>query len=296
VATTGTRRRAGVVSRYGLETRHHPRRRRARSARLLAPEATSRSGPLRSDVTASVLPARRPRRRTELVKMLGQVCGRAPSGRSYSAVLRRVCRGLRDVPGLLPWPALLQRAMPADGAAPAPQGSESETPAIARRPRRPPRPTARLPRASEARARDGSILRGRVGRPYALPKADRACGSARQGAGDQTSMARVLDMSQGGRLPSHRRGSPVAVEEQVAVADYVKTVMEAYVSLPGTPARPSRRDRRLARELYGRGFSLETVRTALLLAAARRTPASRKPSRSAPCGRSTTSCLRSRRW
>jgi hypothetical protein len=88
----------------------------------------------------------------------------------------------------------------------------------------------------------------------------------------------------------------VAVEEQVAVADYVKTVMEAYVSLPGTPARPSRRDRRLARELYGRGFSLETVRTALLLAAARRTPASRKPSRSAPCGRSTTSCLRSRRW
>jgi hypothetical protein len=63
----------------------------------------------------------------------------------------------------------------------------------------------------------------------------------------------------------------MAVKAQVTVADYVKRVMSTYVSLPGTPARPSRRDRRLARELYGRGVSLMAVRTALLLAAARRT-------------------------
>ena len=62
-----------------------------------------------------------------------------------------------------------------------------------------------------------------------------------------------------------------AIDEQLAAADYVKAVVAAYASLPGTPARPSRRDRRLARELYERGLPLQTVRAAFLLAAARRT-------------------------
>jgi hypothetical protein len=74
----------------------------------------------------------------------------------------------------------------------------------------------------------------------------------------------------------------MALAEQVAVADYVKAVVAAYVSLPGTPARPSRRDQCLARELYGRGVSLETVRTALLLAAGRRTLRSPRAERLGP--------------
>lgn len=51
---------------------------------------------------------------------------------------------------------------------------------------------------------------------------------------------------------------------------YLDAVLETYSSLPGTPARPSRQDRRLARELCRRGVPLRTVRAAMLLAAARR--------------------------
>jgi hypothetical protein len=61
------------------------------------------------------------------------------------------------------------------------------------------------------------------------------------------------------------------VSEQLAIAGYVKAVLAAYVSLPGTPERPSRRDRQLARELYRRGISVATIRGAFLLAASRRT-------------------------
>jgi hypothetical protein len=52
---------------------------------------------------------------------------------------------------------------------------------------------------------------------------------------------------------------------------YLEAVLTTYSSLPGTPERPSRQDRRLARELCHRGVPLKIVRTALLLAAARRT-------------------------
>jgi hypothetical protein len=52
---------------------------------------------------------------------------------------------------------------------------------------------------------------------------------------------------------------------------YLEAVLETYSSLPGTPDRPSRQDRRLARDLCRRGVPLRVVRTALLLAAARRT-------------------------
>jgi hypothetical protein len=58
---------------------------------------------------------------------------------------------------------------------------------------------------------------------------------------------------------------------------YLEAVLEAYNSLPGTPDRPSRQDRRLARDLCRRGVPLKTVRTALLLAAARRTLRSGPP-------------------
>lgn len=58
---------------------------------------------------------------------------------------------------------------------------------------------------------------------------------------------------------------------------YLEAVLTAYSSLPETPTRPSRQDRRLARDLCRRGVSLRTVRTALLLAAARRTLRSGPP-------------------
>jgi hypothetical protein len=58
---------------------------------------------------------------------------------------------------------------------------------------------------------------------------------------------------------------------------YIEAVLATYSSLPGTPARPSRQDRRLARGLCRRGVPLRTVRTALLLAAARRTLRSGPP-------------------
>ena len=52
---------------------------------------------------------------------------------------------------------------------------------------------------------------------------------------------------------------------------YLEAVLGVYSSLPGTPERPSRQDRRLARELCRRGVPLRVVRAALVLAAARRT-------------------------
>ena len=58
---------------------------------------------------------------------------------------------------------------------------------------------------------------------------------------------------------------------------YIEAVLTTYNSLPGTPARSSRQDRRLARDLCHTGVPLRAVRTALLLAAARRTLRSGPP-------------------
>jgi hypothetical protein len=58
---------------------------------------------------------------------------------------------------------------------------------------------------------------------------------------------------------------------------YLDAVLDTYSSLPGTPAQPSRQDRRLALDLCRRGVPLRAVRTALLLAAARRSIRSGPP-------------------
>lgn len=58
---------------------------------------------------------------------------------------------------------------------------------------------------------------------------------------------------------------------------YLDAVLETYSSLPGTPSRPSRRDRQLARDLCRRCVPLRAVRSALILAAARRTIRSGPP-------------------
>ncbi len=52
---------------------------------------------------------------------------------------------------------------------------------------------------------------------------------------------------------------------------YIQAVLKEYVWLPGTPHKASRQDRRLASSLYAQAVPLAVVRTALLLAAARRT-------------------------
>jgi len=51
---------------------------------------------------------------------------------------------------------------------------------------------------------------------------------------------------------------------------YVQAVRSLYLQLPNTHRRFNRSDRGLASSLYQRGFSLDLVRSALLLATARR--------------------------
>lgn len=52
---------------------------------------------------------------------------------------------------------------------------------------------------------------------------------------------------------------------------YVGALLDLYARLPDTRRRPTRQDRRLATSLYERGVPFSAVRTALLLAIARRT-------------------------
>ena len=51
---------------------------------------------------------------------------------------------------------------------------------------------------------------------------------------------------------------------------YIQALRSVYLQLPNTHRRFSRSDRRLASNLFQRGFSLELIRSALLLASARR--------------------------
>ena len=52
--------------------------------------------------------------------------------------------------------------------------------------------------------------------------------------------------------------------------DYVRQVLDSYVSLPGTPLRPRRDDRFLAEKLYRQRVPLHLLEYALLLGCARR--------------------------
>ena len=52
--------------------------------------------------------------------------------------------------------------------------------------------------------------------------------------------------------------------------DYVRRVLDAYRSTPGTAGTIRRPDRMLAEQLYRRGVSVEVVENALVLAATRR--------------------------
>jgi hypothetical protein len=63
--------------------------------------------------------------------------------------------------------------------------------------------------------------------------------------------------------------------------EYVRQVLEAYRSTPGTAGVVRRPDRLFAAQLHGRGVPLETVSNALTLAAARR---SVRPADAPPLG------------
>lgn len=66
-----------------------------------------------------------------------------------------------------------------------------------------------------------------------------------------------------GRSPSPAPDAPDS-------SRYVRTVLDAYRRTPGTTGRLRPADRRLARDLYGRGVAVQTVLDALLLASVRR--------------------------
>jgi hypothetical protein len=54
------------------------------------------------------------------------------------------------------------------------------------------------------------------------------------------------------------------------IDEYAAAALKLYLQLPETPLRPSDNDRRTAETLYGRGISLVTLESALLMASIRR--------------------------
>jgi len=56
-----------------------------------------------------------------------------------------------------------------------------------------------------------------------------------------------------------------------AERDYVRAILDCYLWLPGTATVTSRHDRRCAQQLYRRGIPLDVVRSAMVVAMARRT-------------------------
>ena len=66
------------------------------------------------------------------------------------------------------------------------------------------------------------------------------------------------------------RGIPTDRSSSVGRDDYVRQVLEAYRTTPGTCGHLRRPDRLLAIQLYARGIPLDKVENALVLAALRR--------------------------
>ncbi len=73
------------------------------------------------------------------------------------------------------------------------------------------------------------------------------------------------------KLPSGREdGVPTDRSSSVGREDYVRQVLEAYRTTPGTCGQLRRPDRQLAIQLYERGIPLDKIENALVLAAVRR--------------------------
>jgi hypothetical protein len=73
------------------------------------------------------------------------------------------------------------------------------------------------------------------------------------------------------KVPSGREdGVTTDRSSSVGREDYVRRVLEAYRTTPGTCGQLRRPDRRLALQLYQRGIPLDKIENALVLAAVRR--------------------------
>ena len=65
-------------------------------------------------------------------------------------------------------------------------------------------------------------------------------------------------------------GNESLTSDALTENDYVRTILDLYVSIPGTPERPRRDDRFMATRLYRQGVPLHEFECALLLGCARR--------------------------
>ena len=65
-------------------------------------------------------------------------------------------------------------------------------------------------------------------------------------------------------------GSEPLTSDALTENDYVRTILDLYLSIPNTPERPRRDDRFMATRLYRQGVPLHELECALLLGCARR--------------------------
>ena len=73
----------------------------------------------------------------------------------------------------------------------------------------------------------------------------------------------------GGERMSKLSNEPLT-SDALTEKEYVRTILDLYVSIPGTPQRPRRDDRFMATRLYRQGVPLHEFECALLLGCARR--------------------------
>jgi hypothetical protein len=82
---------------------------------------------------------------------------------------------------------------------------------------------------------------------------------------------RKAELTAMNKLPSGREaGVPTDRSSSVGLEDYVRQVLEAYRTTPGTCGQLRRPDRLLALQLYQRGIPLDKIENAFVLAAVRR--------------------------
>lgn len=98
-------------------------------------------------------------------------------------------------------------------------------------------------------------------RQIASAKGGRGCPAAPSAASDGAS-------SCSGSAASTPKES---VSGDPAERDYVRAVLDCYLWLPGTASVTSRHDRKCARALFRRGVPLELIKSAMVVAVARRT-------------------------
>lgn len=116
------------------------------------------------------------------------------------------------------------------------------------------------------------MRRGCEGSPSGTKTTDGLRRNARPDPGScDAPSAGELDSSSFDSASSTPEGSESAQARRGRERDYVRAVLEYYLSLPGSATATSRVDRKCARELFRRGLCLELVKNAMMLAIVRRT-------------------------